>query len=204
MTAGVPLRVRQAELARQAILEAAGEVLLHGDPDAVSLAQLAETAGVSARTLYRYFPARGDLMAAALGYLNETLELRPDVDRDDFAGTVLAAAQRMASYPQLVHNLRYTTAGREARAAYRTSRAEELIGVVASMAPTTVGPAAVRGAAGVIAYLSGSTAWTTVRDEADLETDAAQRAVVWAIDTLLQALQQGKAPSLPTPTKEPT
>jgi AcrR family transcriptional regulator len=110
VTVPVSLRVRQAELARQAILEAAGDVLLHGDPDAVSLAVLAETAGVSARTLYRYFPTRSELMGAALAHLNETLELRPDIDRDDFAGTVLAAAQRMASYAQLVHNLRHTTA----------------------------------------------------------------------------------------------
>jgi AcrR family transcriptional regulator len=178
VTVPVSLRVRQAELARQAILEAAGDVLLHGDPDAVSLAVLAETAGVSARTLYRYFPTRGELMGAALAHLNETLELRPEIDTDDFASTVLAAAQRMASYPQLVHNLRHTTAGREARAAYRTTRAQELIGVVASMAPSTLDPDAVRGAAGVIAFLSGSTAWTAVHDEADLEVPAAQRAVV--------------------------
>lgn len=64
---------------RDRILVAAVRRLSH-DPRA-SISEIADAAGLSRATLYRYFPSRGDLLAA--------LELEPDPDMSD---RILAAA----------------------------------------------------------------------------------------------------------------
>ncbi len=203
MAVAVSLRVTQAVPARQAIPENAGGALLQRDRDGGSPSLLAETAGVSAPALYRCFPIRGEQMGSALAHLNEAPELRRVIDANGFAGTGPAAAQLPASHTQLVRNLRCSTEGREPHGAVWTTQALELIVMVASMATTTLHPDAAPSAAGVIASLSGSIAWTTVHDEAHLEDAAAQRAVVCARNVPLQAVEQGTSPSLHDLTKEP-
>lgn len=196
MPSKVSLRSRQGHLARQSILDAAAEVLEHGDPDAVSLAQVADTAGVSPRTLYRYFPTRNALMAAALEHLNETLGLTPSIDPDDIVGTFLGSGARLARYPTLVHNLRHTEAGREARSAHRAGRAQELADAVAAQAPTEMATESVLAAGAVVASLCGSTAWMTLCDEAHLTVNDAQSATGWAIEALLEAIRRGEGPQM--------
>jgi AcrR family transcriptional regulator len=192
----VSLRSRQGDLARQSILDAAAEVLEHEDPDAVSLAQVADTAGVAARTLYRYFPTRNALMAAALEHLNETLGLTPRIDPDDIVGTFLGSGARLAGYPTLVHNLRHTEAGREARSAHRAGRAQELADAVATQAPAEMDPQSLLAAGAVVASLCGSTAWMTLCDEANLSVSDAQAATGWAIETILEAVRRGEGPKI--------
>lgn len=59
------LRQRKRRLTRRAILEAVAELeLVHGgavDPSTITYARIAEVAGVSERTVYRFFPTKGDL-----------------------------------------------------------------------------------------------------------------------------------------------
>lgn len=59
------LRERQIELTRSAIVEAASE-LIFGEDDVrdFTMADVADRAGVSPRTLYRHFPSRQDLINA--------------------------------------------------------------------------------------------------------------------------------------------
>ena len=66
--------------------------LLQNDhPDAITFPQVAEAAGVSLRTVYRYFPTRVDLLQSAAAWLAEfTGGARWDDPRTvrDLAGTV--------------------------------------------------------------------------------------------------------------------
>lgn len=59
------LRERKRAQTRQAILEACAEIeLFHGgaiDPDRITYTRIAEIAGVSERTVYRFFPTKQDL-----------------------------------------------------------------------------------------------------------------------------------------------
>jgi AcrR family transcriptional regulator len=61
-----PLQDRRAALGRDAVLDALVVHLEAGTADSISMEDLAREAGVSRRTLYRYFPTRADLLAAAL------------------------------------------------------------------------------------------------------------------------------------------
>jgi AcrR family transcriptional regulator len=58
------LRARHRDDTRRAILDAFNELLDEGNPVTVSVPAVAARAGVSVRTLYRYFPNKDDLMDA--------------------------------------------------------------------------------------------------------------------------------------------
>lgn len=56
------LRHKRAEVSRQAIRDAVAELLLTEHPANLSIPAVAKLAGVSVRTVYRYFPTKQDLL----------------------------------------------------------------------------------------------------------------------------------------------
>src|ERR1700754_1737855 len=63
------LRDQQVDLTRDLIVRAFQELLRNDHPDAITYPQVAEAAGVSLRTVYRYFPTRADLLQIAVAWL---------------------------------------------------------------------------------------------------------------------------------------
>jgi AcrR family transcriptional regulator len=61
--------VRHIEATRSAILEAAGGLFLEHRVDGFSIQQVADRAGLTHRTVYRYFPTRKDLVRATVEHL---------------------------------------------------------------------------------------------------------------------------------------
>ena len=59
------LRERQRAATREQIIQAVHEVLVDESPAALSMPRIAERAGTSLRTLYRYFPTKEALVDAA-------------------------------------------------------------------------------------------------------------------------------------------
>ena len=96
-----PLREKQASETRAAIVAALAEqVLDHGMVD-FSIPRLAERAGVSVRTVYRYFPNREDLLNAVVSGLARLSAITGDARRHAaavdalqrfFAGTLLTTS----------------------------------------------------------------------------------------------------------------
>ena len=74
------LRDQQADLTRDLIVRAFQELLRTDHPDAITYPQVAEAAGVSLRTVYRYFPTRADLLRIAAAWFGE---LAGDAPWDD-------------------------------------------------------------------------------------------------------------------------
>ena len=60
---------RHIEATRDAILDAAGGLFLERKVDGFSVQQVADRAGVTHRTVYRYYPTRKDLMRATVEHL---------------------------------------------------------------------------------------------------------------------------------------
>lgn len=56
------LRRRRAEVSKQAIRDAVTELLVKEHPASLSIPAVAKAAGVSVRTVYRYFPTKQDLL----------------------------------------------------------------------------------------------------------------------------------------------
>jgi AcrR family transcriptional regulator len=187
------LREKKADLVRTSVLEAAVDELETAGDD-VSMAQIAERAGVSLRTLYRYFPDRAALLHAAGEHLYCSLGVPFDVSGpDQISASLLEAAQRLSTRPALARALVRSTAGRTARSTARTQR---VAAIRSTLDPVIEGldEDTRRWSAAVIAHLCSVASWVTVAEDSDLDDADAQRAVAWAIDTLLTSVREA-APS---------
>jgi AcrR family transcriptional regulator len=184
------LRDRQAALARTAIFEALVKHLEAGDADDLSMEELAREAGVSRRTLYRYFPSRTELLTAAGEWIrDEALQLPVGIGPEGIAGSFRAAAARLSEHPTLARALLRTQTGRAMRSGYRDARARAIRAEVRREVPR-LPDREVERAAAVLGYLCSSRAWITIQDESGLEARDAQGAVEWAIETLLDRLRR--------------
>jgi len=193
MTIAAPLRDRQAALARTAIFEALVRHLEGGDADDVSMEELAREAGVSRRTLYRYFPSRGDLLAAAGEWIrDEALQLPVDIGEEGIAASFREASARLEKHPKLARALLRTQTGRAMRGETRSARVRAIRAAVRREVPG-LPHRDVERASAVLGYLCSSSAWITIQDESRLDAKDAQNAVVWAIETLLTRLREQQA-----------
>ena len=75
-----PAITRHTEATRSVILEAAVDLFLERKSDAFSVQEVADRAGLTHRTVYRYFPTRQELMAATARHL------APGITEDFFIG----------------------------------------------------------------------------------------------------------------------
>jgi AcrR family transcriptional regulator len=92
----------RSEKSKTSILEAAGELLLENGLDAVSMDQIAERAGVSKATIYRWWPTKETLAIDALYEDWATAyPVAPDsgVLRDDLLGVFLPWVDHIATRP---------------------------------------------------------------------------------------------------------
>src|SRR5688572_26843189 len=71
------LREEQAESTRERILAGLCELLGAGDVEDLSVPKVAEHAGVSVPTVYRYFPSRKDLFDGLEVYLSREMHAPP-------------------------------------------------------------------------------------------------------------------------------
>lgn len=189
MTSVAPsLRERQAQQVREAVLEAVLAQLETHDVDDVVMADVAAAAGVSLRTLYRHFPDRAALLNAVGEHVVASLGLPVDIPGpEQISASFGDAAKRMAARPRLVRALVRTTAGRAARSGVRRQRADA---IARALEPLTdhVDADTARWATAAVTHLCSASTWVLIADEVGLEDADAQAAVVWTIDTLVQAL----------------
>jgi AcrR family transcriptional regulator len=202
--APTPLRARQAAAAREAILETLVAMLEREDPDQISMDTLAERAGTSRRTLYRYFPTRADLLAAAGDWIYEHhIKLPPEVHHaHDIPESFTQASAELARHPRLARVLLNSNAG---QSIHNTRRGERTRSIQAAIAEITEHLPADQAAerAAIITHLCSSRSWITLQDETALDSAAARRAVTWALHTLIDELQrQHNAPPPRHPNTE--
>ena len=62
----------RVERSRAAVVDASAQLLLDQGPDAVTHARVANAAGVSRTTVYRYYPERSDLLRATIEVIGKT------------------------------------------------------------------------------------------------------------------------------------
>ena len=186
------LRQRQSALAREAIFEALVRHLEAGDADDVPMEDLARDAGVSRRTLYRYFPTRDELISAASDWIrSEVLQLPIDIGNEGITGSFRDAAARLGARPKLARALLRSATGRALRTGYRSARVEAIRRALRRDVPG-LPTRTLDDAAAVLSYLCSSSAWISLQDEAGLDARRAQGAVEWAIESLLARLRDDK------------
>lgn len=191
MSSSTTLRDQQAQLTRELILRAVADRLAVEDMDDISVPQIAKDAGVSLRTVYRYFPTRNELFAAAGDWIAEHMfGSAPFEESADQLGTVFReVCERFDEQPHLVRAMALTQSGRSVRWHRRTQRLDGIrraLGEISDRLPEDE----VRKAQAVFFYLENMLAWVTMRDEAGLSGKEVGEAVAWAIGTLVNDLRR--------------
>lgn len=184
------LRARQSEETRTAILEALGRLMAQTTTGDLSIARLAELAGVSEPTVYRYFPNRESLVQGFEAHWRERTrgfgmpetpeELVQSMGRlfrfYDEHEAIMRAARKWPAANEFVGPQR----------AQRSQRFQEMLAPLTAHLPPE--DAAARHA--VLRYLCSSQAWHSLTGEHGQPTEAAARAVTWALATLLETLRR--------------
>ena len=126
-TSETSLRRRHSEYTRDLILRAVAEMLDEGEPGDLVVPEVARRAGVSLRTVYRHFPGREELIAAAGEWIGvnvlaagmaETLEEIPAEYAEN--------AARWDEHPNLVQAMAFSRGANSLRSVRRRKRLENI------------------------------------------------------------------------------
>jgi TetR/AcrR family transcriptional regulator, cholesterol catabolism regulator len=189
-TSETSLRRRHSEYTRDLILRAVAEMLDEGEPGDLVVPEVARRAGVSLRTVYRHFPGREELIAAAGEWIGvnvlaagmaETLEEIPAEYAEN--------AARWDEHPNLVQAMAFSRGANSLRSVRRRKRLETIREALQEVTEG-LSEAEAREACGVFAYLDNMLAWVTMRDEAGLDGKEVGEAVAWAMQVLIEDLRR--------------
>ena len=173
------LRDQQVDLTRDLIMRAFQELLQNDHPDAITFPQVAQAAGVSLRTVYRYFPTRAELLQSAAAWFGEFVEgARWDdpATVSDLAGTIPQLGRLFDEHTNVFRAL----AGDELQEQRRVAVAAAVAEVSGNLPADEV-----RRAEAVLGCLRSGRAWLVLHDHYGLDGDEIVAALDWAARTLL-------------------
>ena len=186
--AALSIRDRQRAVTKDAIRDAAIAVASETGFAAMTIDKVAERAGVSASTVYRYFADRDDLLSAVMAWAYEQTRMAPATSADEiaeFQERFMADLDTNRGFFRAFVASRVgrdtTWTGRQVRLDYWRQLLEEVT--------DHLDPNEARLAKAVIVYLTGGLPWLTLADESGLDGAQAGRAVGWAIRTLIADLR---------------
>jgi AcrR family transcriptional regulator len=183
------LRTEQRELTRTKIVRAVLDLVADNALDDLSVPAVSRRSGVSVATIYRHFPTRDALLAAAAREPARVAFAHgfPSREGDDELDTYLRVmwAELSANLPLLRHQIS-SSAGRDMRRA----RLDESRGMLAAyLTGLGIDPASTEGERLIAALLLviGSLALVELHDRQDLPVDDAIRTARWAAQALIDA-----------------
>jgi AcrR family transcriptional regulator len=189
------LRDAQAAQTRARILETARELLEREGPEGLSLPRVAAAAGVSAPTVYRYFPTVPDLLAAFL----EWLRPRVGMTVERLLGSPEQALRnpeenfpRFEEHGALLRALNDSPAFNRVRHPSIRNRAGRAAALFSPLAPGWR-QRDLAAAVGAIYALGTPETWRWLRDTWGLDPEEARRSALWGMSVLGAALRAGPA-----------
>jgi AcrR family transcriptional regulator len=190
MPPSVSLRDEHAAAARERILSAVAELVERGEPEELTMPDVAAASGISLRTIYRYYPTREKLIEAAGRWIGKEL-LRHPYPRtlDEVADLFEAGCPDFDKRPGLVRALALSQLGRRLRS-YRRRERLGAISKVLRKELTGAPQEELRRAEAVLAYLHNMLAYTTLREESGLDGKEIGLGIAWAIRTLVDDLRR--------------
>jgi AcrR family transcriptional regulator len=191
------LRDQQAEFTRQILMEAAKRVIESHSVDEFTVQKVAEEAGISHRTVYRYFPSRQELLDAFTDWMEDTVA---PIDHsfaektDDVAVMVEHAFARFDRYaPYFRAGILLANRG-EPIQPHRQKERDVLVRAALSDMLDGLEPEQAEEAYAVIRHLLGAHTWQVLHDRFELRDGRSGRAVAWALEILVDALREGRVP----------
>lgn len=202
------LRDEYANQTRERILKAFVACLADQPAEEVSVSAVAERADITDRTVYRHFPTRLDLQAAAGQWINDNVfrYVQPS-SLDDLPSVFREVCRQFDQQPNLAYAIALSRLGRSVRAGFRQDVLAENSRKLAQVAPN-LPPQDLRRAEAVLGYLDNVLAWATMREEQNLSGEEVADAVGWAMTTLLADLRRrndeaaGASPTAPSSIRD--
>ena len=194
-----PLRDHQAEQTRELILQALTEQVADAGLKDFNIPRLAQRAGVSVRTIYRYFPTKDALLEEFAYWLDSqigsaeapsTLEELVKLPESAFA----AFDEREA----LIRAQWLTPQGRASREIGRKRRLANWRKVLAGVADN-LPPDEERQRLAIVLFLLSSRTWQALKDEFDMDGRESGKAVSWALQTLIADFRKRNNTAAKTP-----
>jgi len=180
------LRERKKDDARNRIADAV--IQLMADGNEISHDVVAETTGISRRTIYRYFPDRDSLLSTASTRVREMAGNRLVFPKDGQSlldtYSIYKGLDRIAPIATLV---RSTPQGRAMRLSQKRERQESYLAAAADAVKDL--PEEDRVLATAMLQVLHTTTWLEMRDHWDLTGEQMGRATSWAISVLLNDLR---------------
>lgn len=184
-----PLRKKQTALTREAILQALVDEVARSRPGEYGLAEVAERAGVSLRTLYRHFESRealGLALEAAMAKQAVPPPPRELASLSAYPEALFAVFDEHAPWVEAMLKVGEAGAIRQAGKPRRVAALRLPLAPLLARLP----PERATAALAVIKHLISADAWKAMRDDFGLDGRAAGRAVGWAVQVLIDALER--------------
>lgn len=194
MTTSPPPKKKSAHRQKQEriILEALAEVVRREGVHTFSVQQVADEAGLSHRTLYRYYPTREDLLEGLITYYEEDIrfydEEKGPKTLEDLVSHIATIFERFERYPNessvgaigaLVMNRQFNVRAR--RDEQILQFAEEELGSQSTVSARETGA--------IVRYLASSLSWIVLRQQLGLSDEETVNAVQWALKTLIAEIK---------------
>jgi AcrR family transcriptional regulator len=185
-----PLRERQSEQTREAILDALATELAEGGLQELNVPAVARRAGVAVRTVYRYFPTRDALLDAAEQRLDDTVAPGASpASPEDLPVMAERVFREFDSNEKMILAQWATALGRDVRARGRRRRVS-VYGDVLSTITSDLPRAEARAAHAIVSYLMSSWMWKTLREEFNMSGAQSGKAAAWALRVLIDDLKR--------------
>jgi len=186
-----PLREARAEATRRQVLEATEALLTEAPIEALSIPKVAKRAGVSAPTVYRYFPTTDDLLRAFIDHVRPRLGMGldqiaayeppdlPALPRKTFRGFEEAGA--------LLRSVMDSPTWNRIRLERPKDRAGAVLHRFTGRA-SRLDERSLRAALGPLYLLATPSAWRWLRETWGLSAADSAKAAAWAISVLAREL----------------
>jgi AcrR family transcriptional regulator len=180
------LRDRQTAATREQILDVAFEMLTRNPNDPFSHEAVAKKAGMGARTVYRYFPSRAELLGALWERLRGATGIRMPTAEEEVVPFIRSVFQQFENNEALIRAVLNSSISTEVR---KTGAIRGRADLTKSLSKVLRGLPPRRQAQVIAVFLTiySGPFWQTLRDRGGLSGPEAQEAAAWMLEVLLNA-----------------
>ncbi len=183
-----PLRARQKEQTRVLILSAVALILRGADLQSVTTAEVARTAEVTERTIYRHFPTRDDLLKAFWKWQLEKSGGATVIDPatvDDLMSNIKRLFKSLDADEGVIRAVLSSAEGRDLRKVANRARHEHMLGFVTKLHPDLPERDRHSIASGIVSVCSVPS-WLFMRDNCGYDGKRAGEAAALAVLMILE------------------
>lgn len=191
----IPLRQRHASLTRSAILDAVTDLLADGALD-FTVQGVADRAGVSHRTVYRYFDTREALLHGLVDELEARLArlTRRPTNADEVPAVVCETFAVVNDLGAAIPALIALGLPADRPTEYHERRDDAFLRAFREVTGHLPGPDA-EAVGWVLRVLASNRTLARLWKDANIDGRRSGRAVAWALEVLLKALRRGEGPA---------